>query len=888
MIIRNKQKPTSAGIFSGGFFLKVFRKVKLKYLSMVLLSCFVVLPSLILSLVYVKAWISPGHLTQNHKDIVRQKVGFITHVDKWIGSHFPSSVNIPELHVDIKFKSYKKLSNKRKEAWRQGHLTRGLDDYVPAKIRYQDKILKVDLRLKGDGLDHLSPNKWSLRFKLKGGDSLFGLRKFSIQHPMTRIYVRELLFFKALEREGIMVPRYFFVNVFLNGSNIGIMALEEHTSKELLESHGRRVGPILKFEDSLYWQIANKKKSKYFNNYKLSNIQLVGAKLERQRSSFQSNFKTAVGLMRGFVDGKLSPSQVFDPDLTGRYLAVAKIWGAEHSLETGNGRFYYNPLTAMFEIIGHDGNVNHSEPISNQGALMDSLLEDKQIKSIYMETLRKLIKDFEVGSMLGWAKDLQEKNLKILHREFFSLKELDLKKVKERASLAIQFDEGSLQEYPNYLKVNYLKDDEGRDALEIVNVLPLPVIVTAINAVDRLTGKVERIKLPVPLDPHFTIDKTRVPYNPQVKKIFLNKKYNLQNYNIQVYSKVEGNKKNRVYDAVLYYSSLDKIPVPDQSVEKILSRFSFITQLNPDTLLIEKGRWNVNDWLFIPSGFKLVIPEGTVLRFHSSVGLVAKGAVLINGTEDEPVLLSGYGVEGNNSSWQGIFISNTREASVWSNVMVLDTAGISKDGWNVPAGVTFYQTEAVLAHVSFVGNICEDALNIVHSNFRLDSVEIKNALSDGFDADFSEGLINGGRFEGVGMVGGGDAIDVSGTNIDIVGTEFKDIQDKAISVGENSTLAATKLLIESVGVGVVSKDGSQVTLKDSVIKKTKVAIMMAYNKKKEYGPSTIFAKNIKAQNLPELAFAQIGNRISIDGLDLAEKEIDVKTLYTKTMKPGLR
>ena len=63
---------------------------------------------------------------------------------------------------------------------------------------------------------------------------------------------------------------------------------------------------------------------------------------------------------------------------------------------------------------------------------------------------------------------------------------------------------------------------------------------------------------------------------------------------------------------------------------------------------------------------------------------------------------------------------------------------------------------------------------------------------------------------------------------------------------------------------------------------------MAYNKKKEYGPGTIFAKNIKAQNLPELALVQKGSRISIDGVDLAEKDIDVDNLYATTMKPGLK
>ena len=42
----------------------------------------------------------------------------------------------------------------------------------------------------------------------------------------------EILLFEALKREGILVPRYFFVEVSINGKNIGLMALEEHFSKE--------------------------------------------------------------------------------------------------------------------------------------------------------------------------------------------------------------------------------------------------------------------------------------------------------------------------------------------------------------------------------------------------------------------------------------------------------------------------------------------------------------------------------------------------------------------------------------------------------------------------------------------------------------------------------
>jgi len=46
------------------------------------------------------------------------------------------------------------------------------------------------------------------------------------------------------------------------------MAFEEHFSKELLESQGRREGVIVKFDESLFWdyRVANGQAGP-FNNY---------------------------------------------------------------------------------------------------------------------------------------------------------------------------------------------------------------------------------------------------------------------------------------------------------------------------------------------------------------------------------------------------------------------------------------------------------------------------------------------------------------------------------------------------------------------------------------------------------------------------------------------
>ncbi|MGH7455235.1 MAG: hypothetical protein ACRENG_28020, partial [bacterium] len=71
------------------------------------------------------------------------------------------------LIIDIKLDDFQKLAYKREIALATRILTAGDDDFVPAKIHYQDKTVDVKIRLKGDWVDHLLGAKWSFRIVVK-------------------------------------------------------------------------------------------------------------------------------------------------------------------------------------------------------------------------------------------------------------------------------------------------------------------------------------------------------------------------------------------------------------------------------------------------------------------------------------------------------------------------------------------------------------------------------------------------------------------------------------------------------------------------------------------------------------------------------------------------
>ena len=58
-----------------------------------------------------------------------------------------------------------------------------------------------------------------------------------------------------------------------------------------------------------------------------------------------------VETLRGLASEKLRPSEVFDVDSIGRFLAVADLWGAWHVLRWHNIRFYVNPLGNRKQLL---------------------------------------------------------------------------------------------------------------------------------------------------------------------------------------------------------------------------------------------------------------------------------------------------------------------------------------------------------------------------------------------------------------------------------------------------------------------------------------------------------------------------------------------------------
>ena len=801
--------------------------------------------------------------------------------------------------IDVKFKHLQKLKERRKEVLAQGVLIQGADDYVPARIRHGNETIKVKLRLKGDWADQFIRDRWSFRVHVKGKAQIFGLRRFSLHHPSARDYHGEPMFLEFSRSEGVLAPRYKFVDVTLNGDSIGRMALEEHFSKELLESQGRKESVIIKFDESLVWSSTNDGRLRgfggIFDNYATALITPFRGSKIKESPVLSKNLQIATGLLRGFVYGQIPASQAFDTDLMGKFLGVAHMWGAWHSLRWHNVRFYYNPITTKLEPIAFDSTVGDpyswEDLYSRRDTLTSALLKDPLIWSRYLSTLKRLDQELKSGERIQWLESLERTYLQQLGTHYPFLRKFDFGKLRTRTSrlLKVIHEVGGLP-FKNYQKnlsvFTYTK--QGRSVVEVGNLTPLPIEIVSIQWADKI-GPVSipfetrtHVNFPIPLSqtlqygiPQLLTIEFLPPPQDQVDHVSL-----LVSYRIQ------GQQYVRIAEALPYYSLLDKSPLSGATPDVVLAQYPFVLwDRESKQMTIPTGNWKINRPLRVPEGIRVNIEPGATLEFSPGSYLFVRGPLMMKGTEKLPITLKGQGKGDERGNWQGIVVLQAQSQSFWSHVNVYDTTGIVQPDWSLTGGVTLYESEIHMENCHFRGNVAEDALNIVRTNFHLTNVDIEDAASDGLDVDFGEGKIFGGSYSSIGSRGGGDAIDVSGSQVVVENVVIRHIQDKGLSVGEGSSLKAKNVHIERASVGAVSKDGSLLEIVDSRIESV-TAALMAYTKKPEFGPGKIVGEKTILPSKSNTVRVQDGSAVELDGISMSTENIDVEELYNTSMKSG--
>jgi len=258
--------------------------------------------------------------------------------------------------------------------------------------------------------------------------------------------------------------------------------------------------------------------------------------------------------------------------------------------------------------------------------------------------------------------------------------------------------------------------------------------------------------------------------------------------------------------------------------------------------------------LVVDKGYTFKVNPGTIVNIIEGGKIISHSPLNFIGTNNKPIK-----VYSSDDRGQGLLVLSRHKKSTLKHVVFNNLRNPTHGNWGVTGSVTFYESPVNLEYVSVMNNKCEDALNIVRTNFIMSQVTITNTQSDAFDGDFVKGSILNCKFDNL----GNDAIDVSGSDLLIRNVIITNAGDKGLSAGENSKMTINGVEISDSAIAVAGKDLSIVNAKNLKISRTKLGFT-AFQKKPEFGPSEIIVNGISMSDIETKYLIESSSSLFVD------------------------
>ena len=778
----------------------------------------------------------------------------------WIEPEIPKEVSTLDIYIDSL--SLQRLQDKRKKALIKGILIRDKSDWASATVNWEGLPLQARLRLKGDWTDHLELMKWSFRIKIKGSN-WNGMKTFSIQRPSTRNFLHEWVFHQLLKQEDILAPRYGFVFVRLNEASRGLFAYEEHFKKEMLHYYKRREGPILKFNEDQLWELRSKNSLKSDRNVPI----FESSEIEMFSKSRPGQYEAAQNLMYQYKYALRPASDIFDVNLMAKYFALMDVSRAYHGNIWHNLRFYFNPVTCKLEPIGfdsyHESHIrfgSHQLMCFKKDRMFESLFGEKHFLDLYLAYLRqyssvKFMKDFTNSIRSDLEKYEQyikienpeysydpeflfgniafvRDQLKTINRDQLLVDKQASNKVSSHPATPFEYNDG----YPiQTVSVAAYRESMDENWMSVSMVNYHYQTIEVIGSGNTFASNLLKTAISLPA------------YNccqpPEV--IGVTKLAKASN----VFYKVSGQ------DSIFVQKIQNKkIPINYSPRQEIFENIKSSYILKGDKVVFNPGLHTVTKDIIIDASYQVIFEPGAVLDLIYGAKFLSLSPVYMEGTDRNPII-----IKSSDGTAMGFTVLQAGKPSVLKNVQFNNLNTLNYKGWTLTGAVTFYESDVNIYNCSFTNSKCEDALNIIKSQFDLDNNSFSNSYSDAFDADYCTGKIANSTFSTV----GNDGIDISGSSATITNCRISVCGDKAVSIGEESDIVIESIVIDNAVTGIAVKDWSEVIIRDITLSNCNYGFM-AFKKKTSFGPAIISVEKLTKENVKELGMIEMGSVMEIN------------------------
>ena len=797
---------------------------------------------------------------------------------------YPNYISEPKLHLYFSKGKMKDFDEKRMVAFEDGvHF--GDEDWMKGVLSDEDQVMPIKARLKGDWLDHLIGEKWSFRVKMRDDFTFNRMRVFSLQNPITRYFLHEYVSHQLFDREDVLTTRYGFTPLYLNGKSLGYYAYEEHFAKQLLEYNLRREGPIVKFDEDPLWRVHQNliihQEWLRVPYYETSRILAFGMGRTLKNPALADQFYIAQSLMSQYKNHSAPLTEIFNVEQLAKYWALTDLINGRHGLAWHNQRMYYNPVLCKLEPINFDNFTDHykddEEPILSPSIMLNSdtwvnpenyllnqTFASAELLHSYFEYIEKYTDENYLQAFLNDLDADITKYEELIHEEFpnyhFEPQYLleNARILRDRIpELKEKYENGAFQNrslisnkidadttylpkiFAQFVNTYYYAKEKNQAQVLIENYTGRRIEIIGLADKDN--------RLLYLFDDEMYLE----PFQKQADDTSFSWSYN-ENVT-QLAFRI--NEHEEIYYATVsnWRKNTELSPYQKLSREFNIDQCSLFSQKG-DSLIVS-GVHELREKVLIPKNKIVVFRPGSQLNLVNKSAFISHSPILMMGTEESPIHI--YSAD---SSANSFTLLQAEGRSQLDHVIFKDLNTLSFDGWNLTGAVNFYESDVDIHNCQFLNNHCEDALNIIRSDFHVTGSSFEDIFADAFDSDFCTGLLDYSSFDRV----GNDAIDFSTSQISIEHCEITNISDKGISGGEGSTLWVKNTNISKCNIGAASKDLSLVELEDVNIDGCYYGLVLL-RKKPEYGPATLKTRKLKLTNCAIDDLVEKGSILYLNG-----------------------
>ena len=712
------------------------------------------------------------------------------------------------------------------------------NEYSRGLLSLEDKEYKIKLRLKGDRALHWYDKETSsYKIDVRNGDTVWGMEEFSVQKPITRNYIYELIFHKLLKFSDLISLNYFFINLSMNDTNQGVYAVEEGFATELIERNKRRNGPIFGLEEKKGTTYPNVSYDLYSSEFWISN--------------YYDLTSSAFSKLNQLKDQETSVNEIFDLEKWATYFAIIDLTSSLHGALSKSVKLYFNPVNSKFEPIGFD--AHYQSNFFEEFLILDFLdLKNKNCSYICEERewFFRFLKNNDLTLNNEFLKIYLEK-LNLISSESFLKTFLD-KNIKEIEFYNLQFLSDKRKTDKMFYKGigDYIFDKEylNRKAAYIRSRLE------KINNFENIEASLEGKKIKFYNNNEFFFKKILEKCEDKTNSKFITSNLEISYKNTCRYLLAD---KQIVLD--------DNIFLTKKNYNEFFDNFFEIYGIKKSNNIFELSKnLEIDRNVYIPQNANLIIKDGVNITFLKDVIFLSEGQINFNGTVNKPITIDGI-----NGSGSIILVNNKFQVD---NVIFKNLSLPKEKSKILYGGLNIINSTVKIANSEILNSNSEDAINIISSNTNIDSLKVSNTFADAIDIDF--GKLNFKNIECYKV--NNDCLDVSGAEVEGVNLFTEDVLDKGLSFGESSEGTISKLTFKKNKLAIAVKDGSSLEIDDFNLLENQYDFAV-FNKKSEYGKSVLKLTN--TTDLENLNFLVGKNNELIANSKLNIKKLENSYIY---------